>query len=458
MTSTAIHTVVNRREHPRILIINDNQDFAERVMRDVELPGTVKVIWNLDEVDQSEWDAVFLSELYNNGIPSAAPSRGAAPSRRYSRTVADHLYVFLVLPEFGHNGVLDQVKGLNDNEEPIRLRLRWNVPGHEVRAKQGLHRELQNSLLVAVESRDTQSGLPQPDELPTGVELDSFAIGPQKLVLAGSVKAPDRGEVWFVPNAVSDLAPWVTAAFQSWRRSDALKFPGLPDWWNAREWHSADESVIAERIDQETAEFEAARAKYESATTTLQTELETARAKATGGVRQLLRGQDDALQEAVGVALTELGFNVRDMDLEWNEKERREDFRITDDQAPGWLVLGDATGVRGNAKGSKIATLRGYVTKYVFEEKPDKLPGMWFLLNREIDRDPNTRSTILRSDEVEPFAADQGLILDTTALFVLLRHAERHPDDKPAIRDYLRGASGLVDLANARAWLDGRSP
>ena len=147
---------------------------------------------------------------------------------------------------------------------------------------------------------------------------------------------------------------------------------------------------------------------------------------------------------------------MRDMDLEWDDKERREDFRITDPDDPRWLVLGDATGVRGNAKGGKMAVLQGYVTKYVFDETPSNIPGMWYLLNREIEKDPNIRSTILRADEIEPFAAQQGLVLDTTALYVLLRHAHDEPNDRPAIREYLRTFVGLLGLSEALKWLETR--
>ncbi|WP_104443554.1 hypothetical protein [Pseudarthrobacter sp. WHRI 8279] len=446
------HAIANRREHPRTLILDGQGEFADRVQREVDLPGTVKVIDDLGSVDQTEWDALILIDSYQ------AVNKTNAFTTTYPR-VAEHLYIFKVLPKdhYGNYAVLDRVSGLNTAEGGVTLTLRWGIPGHEIAVKQGFDRELRTSLIEAAESRDTQSGLVAPTEVPTGLVLDSFAVGPQGIILAGTLKAPNRGEVWFLPSEVTTLGPWIGAAFASWRRLEPKKFPGVPDWWASPEWYSAAESAIALRIAEETAIIEEAKSKFETIRAELEAKLEKARAEAAAGSRQLLRGQDDPLQNAVRDALEGLGFGVRDMDLEWDDKERREDFRITDPDDPQWLVLGDATGVSGNAKGGKMAVLQGYVTKYVFEEKPDTIPGMWYLLNREIDKDPNVRSTILRGDEIEPFAAQKGLILDTTALYVLLRHAHSQPEDRPAIREYLRTSTGLVALPNAIAWIDMRN-
>lgn len=442
------HAVANRREYPRILILDDSEGFAERVNGEVDLPGTVRVIADLAEVDQNEWDALITNSEH------LMVSGGLGTPRSYSR-VAEHLYIFNVLPstKYGSYGTLDRVKALHQTEDPVTLSLRWGVAGHEVSVRQGLDRELHESLIQAAESRPSQTGLMNPGDVPEGVNLDSFAIGPQGLVLAGTLDMPGRGEVWFVPSEVSTLRPWITAAFVNWRRRDSKKFPGVPEWWASPEWYSAGETAIAGKIADETSRFEEVKTDFEAALKALESELVAAREVASSGSRQLLSGQDDPLQDAIRVALGELGFTVRDMDLEWDEKERREDFRISDSDDPQWLVLGEATGVRGNAKGGKITALQGYVTKFVFEEKPVSIPGQWYLLNREIEKDPYVRSTILREDEILPFAAEKGLILDTTALYVLLRHAIDHPGHKPAVREYLRTSLGLLTLSDALHWI-----
>jgi len=369
--------------------------------------------------------------------------------------VAEHLYIFNVLPseKIGNSGTLDRVTSLHLNGDSVTLRTTWGVAGHEVAVRSGLDRELRKSIIQAVEGRHSQSGLMNPSDVPDGVNLDRFAIGPRGLVLAGSLDMPGRGEVWFVSSDVSTLRPWITAALASWRRRDSKKFPGIPAWWASPEWYSAPEVTIAMKIADEEARFEAFKTNFDATLEELGSELESAREVATSGVRQLLSGQDDPLQNAIRDALEELGFTVRDMDLEWDESERREDFRISDSDDPQWLVLGEATGVRGNAKGGKITALQGYVTKFVFEENPENIPGQWYLLNREIEKDPYVRSTILREDEIRPFAAGKGLIFDTTALYVFLRHAIDEPGHKPAIRKYLRTSTGLVGLSDALQWI-----
>lgn len=446
------HQVANRREHPRILILDDAWGFAARVNREANLPGHVEVVSSLASVAQDEWDALILRGEYQD-----VNTWNAFDGPTYSR-VDDHLYIFKVLPDGRHGnfGFLDRVRGLNTSDDPVDLHLSWEVPGREISIKQGLDRELRESLIEVADNRSGQSGLSNPKDVPVGVELDAFAVGPKGVVLAGVLAVPKRGEVWFVPDEVKTFGPWLNAAFASWRRRDAKKFPGVPDWWASTEWYSVEETSVAQRIADETATFEKAKAEYESAISALELEMEDARNRASAGSRQLLRGQDDLLQDAVRDALTKLGFAVRDMDLEWADRERREDFRITDPNDPEWMVLGDATGVTGNAKGGKIVVLQGYVTKYLHEESPKKIPGMWYLLNREIEKDPAVRSTILRADEIEPFASQQGLILDTTALFVLLRYAQTWPSEKQAIRRYLRDSFGLVSLPEALNWVDAR--
>ena len=62
----ASHPIANRREHPRILILDDKSGFAARVRGDIELPGTVKVVTDLQEVDQAEWDALVTNGDYQN--------------------------------------------------------------------------------------------------------------------------------------------------------------------------------------------------------------------------------------------------------------------------------------------------------------------------------------------------------------------------------------------------------
>ncbi len=407
------------------------------------------MVSNLNSVDQDEWDALIIKGAY---IWSSSNNVFSGPS--YTR-VADHLYIFRVLPEVRpQTGALDRVTGLNETEEAVTLPLRWGIPGQEISLKPGLDRDLSSALIKVADTRTSQSGLETPAELPSGVELDPFASGPRGIVLAGKLNAPKRGEVWFVPIEVETLGPWIKAAFASWRRQDPKKFPGEPDWWASSDWYTTREAAVAQQISEKKEAFEKVKADHEVAIAALESELEDAQEEASISSRLLLRGQDDPLQNAVGAALGELGFQVRDMDLEWEPKERREDFRITDPDDADWMVLGDATGVTGNAKGGKMAVLQSYVTKYVHEEKPEKIPGMWYLLNREIERDPMQRSTILRTDEIQPFAALQGLILDTTALFVLLRHAQTWPDAKPAIREYLRTSVGLIALTNAMEWID----
>jgi hypothetical protein len=73
----------------------------------------------------------------------------------------------------------------------------------------------------------------------------------------------------------------------------------VQDWWASPEWYSTEENVVAEKMDKATRKYEAATAEYEKGVALLGKDLEEARKAATAGQRQLLRGQNDPLQEAV---------------------------------------------------------------------------------------------------------------------------------------------------------------
>ena len=455
--------IINAREKPRILIyVSSRENYAW-----VEaLPGTHRFIDSLGEVDTDEWDVLITD------YKTAEYHRGEYGTRTGSiyRIVPPHMWLFRVITEdfrevndalvdFGSANGGDYKKV--DPQLPLtRIDRDEDVPGHQVRRVENLPEALQElvqrDLVPAVEDRHFQFGLrlgDEPDGRPSGLKsFRPFLVGPSELVLACSYVRLDGSQCWVVPDDVPDLQRWFELALNEWHVTQPQTFPGVSAWQTAQKWMTADEMRLANELKQLEEEFAAKQAAYVASKSVIEHALEDQRVSTDAGRRVLLTGQDDALQNATLEALSNLGFDVEDMDRVWPDRERREDFRIRDGADPEWLVIADVTGVQKGAKASKLQTISGYVTKFVLEERPINAPGQWLLVNRLLDRDPEQRGDIFRADERTAFEAQDGLAIDTAALFLIVEGCGTESARAEA-RAWLRSARGEITVTTARGWL-----
>ncbi|EID80790.1 hypothetical protein [Rhodococcus sp. 21391] len=372
----------------------------------------------------------------------------------------------MVTPEefSGWSDITDFIEAEDGSSDITRLDFKDRVAGHHAYPGDAQSSELLTSLVKTqlvptVENRPAQFGV-----YPFNVRGDSefrvntFLRGPNELVIAGSYVRPNQGSVWFIPHDVDDLEPWWTLALHDWHEIFPERFPGVPKWQNSPDWMTHIERAIQARIQDEVARFAPLQQAHDAELARLRTDFDIAQTNASKGARVLLTGQDDELQNAVLQALLALGYTVRDMDEVWPDRERREDYRITEDGYDDWLVLADATGVSKGAKASKFQILGRNVTKYVFEEKPNFIPRQWLIVNRLIERDPATRGDIFRPDELGPLSESLCLAFDTAALFVLQDAVAAGAVSGKLVREMLRERTGQLRLEDAREWLNRQEP
>jgi hypothetical protein len=456
--------VLNEKKRPRTLLWTDRPSNFSWLN---DLVETVRKIDYVTEVNLDEWDLLVTDQQFTEW----AVDRAGFTNHGLNRDIPSSMYVFGVLTldaslllggltDFGNTSGTNQPPQWANGAPVSVLQSHSGVAGHEVRRVDGLPEPLQDlvksDLLSVVEDRDYQHGFKERlfGDRPSGFrQVRPFLLGPQDLILAGSYERIDGGSGWVIPADVANPAAWFSQALLEWHRSKPSTFPAVSHWEDDPAWMTKAEREVHAELERQREAFRKAKEDYEAHEARLSNQLASLRESARVGRRALLTAQDDPFQDAALKALLALGFDVEDMDKTWPDRERREDFRIRDVEDSSWMVIGDATGVAKGAKGAKLQAIGGYVTKYVVSEKADSAPGQWLIVNRLLDRDPETRGNVFREDELEVFANDAGLAIDSAALFVLAEWADEHVDERAVLRTYLRALTGQLTLQMARIWI-----
>lgn len=467
--NTPVPHVLNPQPRPRVLLLLDGDPDVSSRREDAplmhrwypmvaHLPGSYQFIASLAQVDSTEWDAIITNE------PIAAPpppQSSAVPSIRRLKAargqiLPPHLFVLHIFNQ--DNAVRAKpVDVLIDTDGNQRELVSAYEPGRVIRAGtmplDDRLEELRDQLVDTAQSRQHPFGVrfrnSDGAEVPT---YQTLAEGPGHLALAGRYVRDDFG-VWFLPEDVSDIALWWQAVLRDWHSIDPVKFPDLPGWIENYKWLSYEEQQVADDIEIERQRFDDETLAHHERIRELR---DRAAAAVDAPVKQLLSGTGFPLQDAVRDVLREIGYTVEDMDSsgKFNEREPREDFRITEPGVNRWLVIGDATGVAKGAKGAKITTLGTYTAAYEREEQPGFRPRQWLFINRMIAREPTARGeTIFRRDDREALVAALGLAIDTAALFVAHRAMKSGTITAQQIRDELRERTGELTLRDVTAWL-----
>ncbi|MFF2389388.1 hypothetical protein [Agromyces sp. NPDC058104] len=459
MTDYQASGVMNDRVRPRVLLWVQSDESLPNYAWVAERAGTYRRVRKLREVDLTEWDVIVTDEPH----ASIATSEYGGLRKAVWGRVPDRLYIFRIFSSnAGGSGRSYFEFNLDEDGSAATdraLKHSAGVAGHKMMRVTALPEPLQDlvksKLLPAVEERPNQFGiLETADELaPAIIDLRPFLIGPTDVIIAASYRRPGGGAIWLLPNDAQDIPAWFDVAITEWHTNDPRTFPNVTTWQTDRAWDTAEERVAREKLRLIDEEYATVAAEYEKSRAQAQRALTDATARAVTGPKSLLTSQDEPLQNAVYEALVHVGFAVDDMDQMWPDRERREDFRISDPDSPDWLVLADATGVAKGAPGSKITTVSGYVTKYVLDEKPEKAPGIWIIVNRLFHRDPKTRGAIYRDDDLAVLTSQNGLAIDSAALFLLIQRVESGSPHAHAARSWLRERFGQATVDDVEEWL-----
>lgn len=462
--------IVNEQPRPRVLVTGFGQEDAEAIGIVVaEVAPTVAVELYPARLDLSEYDCVITGDEYLRVGTDTHP--GEEESGRYAdlptwwkwrQEFPPHLSIFRIL---NRSRALEDFADMRPSEgegESLGhevVYLKNHVPGKYVRYAQGLPDEIselvKRHLAPAAQDRadhitiSVRSLKQAEDELATPSERDSFDLrpllyGPSDEILAATYQRNAEASVWLLPSdLIGDLRAWLVAAFREWHQLYPKRFPAVADWTRAADWATPTEADLLRQVREADKALEKARAEHEATVAALEDALSVARADGDACERALLTATGAPLEVAVSGALAELGFVVRNMDDVWAAGARREDFRITDPDEPGWLAIGEAKGFSKGVSESGLMNLMKYATMYASEEKqaPQR---QWYLANHFLREDPATRPQALngRDDVIAAFAGAGGLLIDTRDLFALLLDARQHPERHSEIRALVRAQTG----------------
>ena len=109
------------------------------------------------------------------------------------------------------------------------------------------------------------------------------------------------------------------------------------------------------------------------------------------GIRRALWADGDELVAAVAMILTELGFEVEDMDATRSPNEpRREDLRLTHESHPDWEAIVEVKGYAQGTKTNNARQIREHRERYIVEK--GRAPGLTvWLANPFREMDPSSR-------------------------------------------------------------------
>ncbi|WP_146077931.1 hypothetical protein [Pseudoclavibacter sp. AY1F1] len=445
-----VETVLNPRPHPRVLICVSDSALAGRLQFFDEYNGTVDYVGILTLSYLGEYDLVVVDQ------PLAS-----FDVVEWDRLVDVGPNVIYLQPTDGQlQDSFDYLVDDEDYEPDGYLHSLQMVPGREVSMPSGLPDELQrlvkSDLAGAVDARQFQFGIrsdPRPSNGSLSETVRPFLIGPDGLILAGEYQRATGVYVWVLPADLPDFRPWIDVAFSEWSKLSATRFPAKPNWIKSEEWRTRDEADAAAAIVALDRAFEEATLVHQAERVGLLEKLAHAERLGAGGERRLISAQGSDLEDAVSDALLALGFTVRNMDETWPVDARREDFRVTRAEESDWLAIVEVTGTTRGVKDEKINSLRDHAEDYMAEEKPDTPPSKWLVVNREIKRDPNTRGSFVREDRLRTTSKNGVLILDSVAVFKLVRFVQTNPHRSRDVRDYLRSSTGGIEMRTAQAWI-----
>ena len=427
-----VPTVYGERPRPRALFLHVEDPVAQEL--EAILP-TSQRINGLHEVRQTEWDLL---------ITSSQIGRASA-----------HLYVIgFGSTELGRPCVDSSMSKTNSTVGFVASTI-----ATELVVPDNLPKEIEQ--LVKSDILKTASSSQSHGILMEGygsLQSHRFPIRPNTFIqpflatrsgeaLAGSFRRKgDEAECWALP-ADSDWVAWVKLAIDVWGATDPGRFLIVRDWTRSARWQTPREAEAAMALQSLAGERTEVEAKLREQEGAAAEALRAAQECSDLDERALLTEQGDPLVAAVARALEGLGFNVRNMDLELPEGDRREDLRVTDPDVADWEAICEVRGYgRGSAAVSDLMRLQRFAERYAQDEgRPPS--ACWYVVNQQVTRDPASRpSTILSSNpgELDFFATEyEGLVLDTVVLFDVWIAAQNGAKEPTYLRQLLRGSRGV---------------
>lgn len=441
MANYEVGALINQSPRPRLLV----KGFAEQdelVQQLLELAPTSRKINWLHEVRQEEWDVIISDEgLGDEGEGYRLPT-----------PLSPHIFAIYVGSIL--NGFYNKVE--NSPQWRGLIAARCNHICQELQRVRGLpdgvsalvHEEFEPNAL-ARESHGyffreaaTSSG-PSASNRPLVPDLEPFLLTGDGKILAGRYQRSAIAEAWVLPQDCGNVTRWAKVALTQWHSKSPDRFPAMPGWTESESWMTPLELDIKSQLIQLGHERDKTLKELSDRETQLRVNFREAQEAADTYERSLLTLQGSELVKAVIQALHEIGFNVRDMDVDATPDDHLEDLRVEDSDAPNWIALVEVKGYTKGAKTEALAQFVRFNQRYMLET--GSIPNAcWYVVNQFAKRDPATRQPALhgKDDDVAAFAQAGGLVIDTVSLFQLLMQVRAGAVSKEDARSNLRGATG----------------
>ena len=203
-----------------------------------------------------------------------------------------------------------------------------------------------------------------------------------------ALESPQPETIALVLPKVRNLAAWFSAFLAEVNAVDPERVPKAPPrLMTPADWYTPEEATIAEGITAATLEIEQLLEQRAQ----LQTALDAAGSEADSGIRQAVWSDGEELVAAVARLLTELGFEIEDMDAPLAPNEpRREDLRLTHENHPGWESIVEVKGYSQGTKTSDSRQIREHRDRYTAEK--GRVPDLTvWLANPFRSMDPSSR-------------------------------------------------------------------
>jgi hypothetical protein len=431
---TTVASVYGEKPRPRILFLGavEDAEVLEDSFRSVFGVRTIRVIENLAEVHQPEWDAVISTE----SVPVDA---------------SEHLF-FITFGSVS-SGRPDQI---DEGLWPLsRVSYFGKSLASELLVPAGLPRQI--ARLVRSDLLPYALNLGEHDTLVLGLNRPNYvkqlpaSFVPFLATTAGDSLAgmfTREGGVshcWVLPR-YADPKAWVRLALSEWSAIAPDRFPHPPAWWESTQWQTYDEKVQVNELDQLVDEHRKIRAELNRRVSAAKESIHRAKEQADLGVRRLLTAQGDDLKAAVSAAFEFFGFEVEDVDqTRFGPGQRREDLRLTLPDRRNWVALVEVRGYTGGGRALDLMRLQRFAQLYESDEglAPS---GVWYAANQFLNDPPDERPTLLDSaDEELTFLAanHHGLAMDTVDLFRLVQAVERGDVPAQTARELLLSAEKL---------------
>ncbi len=234
---------------------------------------------------------------------------------------------------------------------------------------------------------------------------------------------PATGLILSLPPAVPGRRDWVEAMIELLEGIDGTRFPARDPWELQAEWRTPSENAAQEEIDGIGAERRDALVALEKMEAEARQRLAEATRDAGIGIRRLMTASGSGLVEAVLQSLRELEFIVQDMDTLRPQDDLLEDVQVRVAHNDDWVALAEVRAYeRAGANTADLLRLTGRFAKRFIRETGREPSALWYIVNQFWSRSPNERlrQRSLRKGDVEAFAVDHGLVIDTTQLYRLI--------------------------------------